>query len=281
MTTSHQHTCTDSARATRNSTTPQASPAPVLTNRMRQILHQLLDGRSEKEVAQALGISPHTVHIHVTRMYSRLRVTSRAELFALAYRGGLMHDLLGAGPGDGARETLSLRPLPVPALHHVNDVANDKAHGGGGGDGGGRAPTTVLFVEDHNDTRTVISRLLTRAGFDVITAGCYHEALETARSVRVNVLVADIGLPDGNGLALLAEMRRMYPVGGVVLSGYGMSDDKSDAVAAGFTRFLTKPIDPEQLTGAIRDVLREQASSACGAHATQRLHESPDHVYRA
>jgi DNA-binding NarL/FixJ family response regulator len=57
-----------------------------LTRRMRQILELLMLGNSEKEVASALRLSPHTVHIHVTRMYARLGVRSRAELLSLAYR---------------------------------------------------------------------------------------------------------------------------------------------------------------------------------------------------
>ena len=58
----------------------------VLTKRMREILGLLVQGKSEKEVATHLGLSPHTVHIHVTRMYARLDVNSRAELLARFYR---------------------------------------------------------------------------------------------------------------------------------------------------------------------------------------------------
>jgi DNA-binding CsgD family transcriptional regulator len=58
----------------------------LLTKRMREILALLVEGKSEKEVATHLGLSPHTVHIHVTRMYARLDVNSRAELLARFYR---------------------------------------------------------------------------------------------------------------------------------------------------------------------------------------------------
>ena len=63
-----------------------APAARRLTPRMRQILPLLMQGLSEKEVAARLGCSPHTVHIHVTRMYARLGVHSRAELLAYGYR---------------------------------------------------------------------------------------------------------------------------------------------------------------------------------------------------
>jgi DNA-binding NarL/FixJ family response regulator len=70
-------------------TSPAEPPMmSLLTRRMRQILELLVQGKSEKEVASDLGVSPHTVHIHVTRMYSRLGVNSRAELLARFYRQG-------------------------------------------------------------------------------------------------------------------------------------------------------------------------------------------------
>jgi DNA-binding NarL/FixJ family response regulator len=81
-----------------------ASPTPLdgqLTRRMREILTLLIRGHSEKDVATALGLSRHTVHIHVTRMYQRLGVRSRAELLALAYRTGHVR-VTAASPTEGA-----------------------------------------------------------------------------------------------------------------------------------------------------------------------------------
>jgi len=82
--------------AVRGAANPQSTHLPaaaderpmmsLLTRRMRQILELLVQGQSEKEVAHHLGLSPHTVHIHVTRMYTRLGVNSRAELLARFYR---------------------------------------------------------------------------------------------------------------------------------------------------------------------------------------------------
>jgi len=64
----------------------ESSMLSLLTKRMREILYLLVQGMSEKEVAVKLGVSPHTVHIHVTRMYARVGVNSRAELLARFYR---------------------------------------------------------------------------------------------------------------------------------------------------------------------------------------------------
>ena len=69
----------DAQLGTSGSETPMLS---LLTKRMREILGLLVQGKSEKEVATDLGLSPHTVQIHVTRMYARLGVNSRAELLA-------------------------------------------------------------------------------------------------------------------------------------------------------------------------------------------------------
>jgi LuxR family maltose regulon positive regulatory protein/two-component system response regulator NreC len=68
---------------------------------MREILTLLIRGHSEKDAAAALGLSRHTVHIHVTRMYQRLGVRSRAELLALAYRTGHV-PVTAASPTEGA-----------------------------------------------------------------------------------------------------------------------------------------------------------------------------------
>ena len=236
---------------------PSTSAISELTPRMREILGHLLEGRTEKEVARALGLSPHTIHIHVTRMYGRLGVSSRAELFALAYRSGLVRQLEPDGPGDGQ--------VTAPSAYVAPAAATPPHAENGGTD---RSANTVLFVDDHADTRMVISRLLSRAGFDVLTAATYHEALTAAQTVRVDVLIADVGLPDGNGLDLLAEVRRAYPVSGIVLGGYGMGDDRSSAARAGFARYLTKPIDSDELVRAIRDVLREPAPVAPRACVT-------------
>ena len=74
------------------STVPLDPLAASLAPRVRQTLDELLAGRSEKEIANQLGLSPHTVHVYVRTIYRRYRVSSRAELLStfLAERSDVM-----------------------------------------------------------------------------------------------------------------------------------------------------------------------------------------------
>ena len=71
---------------------------------------------------------------------------------------------------------------------------------------------------------------------------------------RIDLVLSDIGLPDGSGLDLMAELSRRYGLRGIALTGYGMEDDVARSREAGFARHLTKPVNLEQLETAIRQV---------------------------
>jgi CheY-like chemotaxis protein len=100
-----------------------------------------------------------------------------------------------------------------------------------------------------------MTRLLQHRGYAVATAADCASALERAKQERFDLLVTDVGLPDGMGLELLASIRRLYSVAGIVVSGYGTAADVSKSEAAGFARHLTKPIDGVELFSAIDDVM--------------------------
>ena len=102
----------------------------------------------------------------------------------------------------------------------------------------------ILFVEDHEDTRLVMQLLLQSCGYGCTCAGTCAEAIELAGTRRFDLLIADIGMPDGDGLDLLACIRSMYPINGIALSAYGMPADIERARAAGFKRHLLKPVGP-------------------------------------
>jgi CheY-like chemotaxis protein len=107
----------------------------------------------------------------------------------------------------------------------------------------------VLLVDDHEDTRFALRRLL--HGHDVRTAGCVSEALEEAALYDFDLLISDIGLPDGSGLELMQQLRARYNMKGIALSGYGMDEDVRRSLDAGFCAHLTKPIAAEALYAAI------------------------------
>jgi CheY-like chemotaxis protein len=100
----------------------------------------------------------------------------------------------------------------------------------------------LLLVEDHAPTLKVLSSLLERGGYDVTTAGNIAEALKAASIRTFDLVVSDLGLPDGTGIQLMEKLRSEYGLRGVALSGYGMEDDIKRAREAGFVAHLVKPI---------------------------------------
>jgi PAS domain S-box-containing protein len=116
----------------------------------------------------------------------------------------------------------------------------------------------ILLVEDHEDTAQAMSDLLGMMGHEVTLAGSVAAALSTAedavRGSGIDLVVSDIGLPDGSGQDLMRELIRRYGWKGIALSGYGMEDDVRRSREAGFARHLTKPVDLDALRTAIRQV---------------------------
>lgn len=108
-------------------------------------------------------------------------------------------------------------------------------------------PLRILLVEDHADTATILIRLLRRMGHDVIHAATIASALRFAhkemRSGGIDIVMSDLGLPDGSGLDLMRELSTTYGLRGIALSGFGMESDLEQSQAAGFSKHLIKPID--------------------------------------
>jgi signal transduction histidine kinase/ActR/RegA family two-component response regulator len=124
----------------------------------------------------------------------------------------------------------------------------------------GRNRSRVLVVEDHTATRTTLAHLLGRRYFHVITAATLEEARAAVKTNGFDLIVSDIGLPDGSGYTLMKEIRAEHPVvPGIALSGYGMEDDIHRSQAAGFDAHLTKPIDVKTLDDLIARLLPGRA----------------------
>ena len=117
-------------------------------------------------------------------------------------------------------------------------------------------PLHILLVEDHEDTAAALADLLRLIGHEVTVAGSVAAALAAAGDGqgRIDLVVSDLGLPDGSGQDLMRELARLYGLRGIALSGYGMEDDVRRSHGAGFLRHLTKPVDLQMLKAAIRQV---------------------------
>jgi signal transduction histidine kinase len=141
-----------------------------------------------------------------------------------------------AGPGRGATFTVS---MPTQPADSAADPARKPTARRFQASTGGRR---VLLVEDHADTSRVMARLLRQSGYTVETANSMSGALELADQFEPEVLISDIGLPDGTGLELMQQLGARRRVTGIAISGYGMEQDIVRSRAAGFSHHLIKPV---------------------------------------
>lgn len=113
-------------------------------------------------------------------------------------------------------------------------------------------PLRVLLVEDHGVTAKMMRWVLTEEGHEVKTAGDVATALELAEQEAFDLLLSDLGLPDGSGHDLLRQLRqRGHEFPAIALSGYGQDEDIRRSHEAGFAAHLTKPASRERLVEAV------------------------------
>jgi PAS domain S-box-containing protein len=153
-----------------------------------------------------------------------------------------------AGTGRGSTFSVSLfttdaiaseaRPSPGP----MSDSAS--MHG-----------YRILFVEDHADSAEIFTMLLQELGYKVDSCTTVAEALKLANENRFDLLISDIGLPDGSGIDLLRAIRQHSTFPAIALTGYGMDNDVARYRQEGFNGHLTKPVDMELLRDTIHQLL--------------------------
>lgn len=150
------------------------------------------------------------------------------------------------GRGKGSRFIVH---LPVSAL---NASALPQHPPEAGREGPTARRLNILLVEDHVDTARIIKRLLDAQGHTVRTAGDLAGALERFGQEQFDLLISDLGLPDGSGLDLVRELRRRGgKMPAIALTGYGQEQDVQESHDAGFVTHLTKPASIRQLQEAI------------------------------
>ena len=112
-------------------------------------------------------------------------------------------------------------------------------------------PLRIFLVENHQDTVKYIRLYLEYAGHTVLTAPDMATALRNVPESKCDVLISDIGLPDGDGWALLKKLGPDRPRFAVAISGYGSGNDQQKSSDAGYNRHLVKPFSPETLKAAL------------------------------
>ena len=123
----------------------------------------------------------------------------------------------------------------------------------------------VLVVEDEPQMRKFIRASLASHGYRVIEAERVAEALMLVTSHNPEVMLLDLGLPDGDGIELTQQLREWSRVPIIVLSARGREDDKVAALDAGADDYLTKPFGVNELLARVRVALRHAASVAAAA----------------
>jgi len=160
------------------------------------------------------------------------------------------------GPQKGATFTLKL-----PLITQVDEKATAPTIKEKGSD----LPVDslhILLVEDHVDSAQQLSRLLKRAGHRVTAASNLDQARQALQRESFDLLLSDLGLPDGSGHDLMREVMVHHPMPGIALSGYGMEEDFKESYAAGFSRHFTKPVNWPELKVAIQNLApKEQGST--------------------
>src|SRR5437762_12687354 len=112
----------------------------------------------------------------------------------------------------------------------------------------------ILVVEDHGDTLRVLPRLLDHFGHDISLANGAQSALKIVESKEFDVVLSDIGLPDGSGYEVIAQPKRKQPVKGAALAGFDKEEDIRISKEAGFDLHLAKPVDFHELRTILAQV---------------------------
>jgi CheY-like chemotaxis protein len=161
--------------------------------------------------------------------------------------------------GHGASITVRLpagRSLQEPAA--TSGIAGEERRGAAPRAEAGR-PLHILLAEDHVDTAEALAALLEGLGHRITVAGTVAGGLAAAEKAAaadrsIDLVISDLGLPDGSGLDLMRELARLYRLTGIALSGYGMEEDVRKSRQAGFARHLTKPVTLDLLKDVIAQV---------------------------
>jgi two-component system KDP operon response regulator KdpE len=120
----------------------------------------------------------------------------------------------------------------------------------------------VLIIEDEKEIRRFVRMALQAEGLEVHEADTFHRGLVDAGTRRPDLIVLDLGLPDGDGIDLIRDVRNWSPVPIIVLSARGAESDKILALDTGADDYLVKPFGTGELLARVRALLRRQAKDA-------------------
>jgi len=162
-----------------------------------------------------------------------------SQALATAQNGTI--EAFSEGPGKGSTFTVYLQTAEAPA--RPRSAAQVSA------DAEASKPRYILMVEDHPDTADVMAMLLRGSGHKVRVATTVLEAMTALEEETFDIMVSDVGLPDGTGVDLIRQVRAIYgpDMPAIALTGFGMEEDIARTREAGFNEHLTKPVNSQKL----------------------------------
>lgn len=169
-----------------------------------------------------LAISKHLVDLH----HGTIEAESRGRSFGTTFK-----ITLDTVP-DGAEEALTESAAPKRAPRRLR----------------------ILLVEDHRDTRHALSRLLTHFGHQTSVADGTRTAIQMMASHHFDLVLCDIGLPDGSGYDVISKAKAKGPIKAVAITGFGTEEDLRRSKEAGFDYHLIKPVDFQELRAVLEQV---------------------------
>ena len=120
----------------------------------------------------------------------------------------------------------------------------------------------ILLVEDESNIRNLVRTILESAGYQVVYAATYKEAVTMYTSHMPDLIILDLGLPDKDGIYLLNKVREESLTPVIVLSARTNEKDKVEALDAGANDYVTKPFGSAELLARVRSALRNSRHSA-------------------
>ena len=118
--------------------------------------------------------------------------------------------------------------------------------------------TKILIVDDEENARVALSRLLTKEGFQVDNVANGFEALNYLRQQLVQIIVTDINMPEMDGIAFLRELNKNFPkVNVVMLTAYGGVESYLEAMNLGAFEYINKPVKIEELKLILKKIVHE------------------------
>lgn len=128
-------------------------------------------------------------------------------------------------------------------------------------------PLRILLIEDHADTAKIMARMLRKQGHAVDHALDVATSLKLLKEKEFDLLVSDLGLPDGNGWDIMRDLRGSGSnLPGIALSGYGQDADIQNSLDAGYCAHFTKPFNIGTLLAKIQEVGQHRMLNAAGAN---------------